>query len=138
MISSRPKLVLSLMASLAVSLWSAAALADVPGPREVCDMEDKGCEICWQSYGDSPDDVSAFQKCSEPHTARGLVETCRNRQGAGESVYFCPSGTEPKKTTKGGGCGACTIGDGDLPAGVAAGALAIGLLAALRRRSKKK
>lgn len=133
-----PRSVIVLSFLLGVTFSSRAALADVPGPRSECDVEGQGCESCWQHYGESQEDAEAFKKCSEPLVAKGLVEACRHRQGAGDAVYFCPAGTKVGKTVRGGGCGACAMDPGEASTALGAGALGLGLLAMLRRRSRRK
>ncbi|MBK8253763.1 MAG: hypothetical protein IPK82_13985 [Polyangiaceae bacterium] len=114
------------------------ARADVPGPREECEVDGLGCEACWQSYGSGEDDQKAFNECAEKLKAKGLSEACRHRQGAGDSVFFCPAGVNAGKTVKGGGCGACSVGsEGDLPLSLSLGALLAVSLVYARRRLRK-
>lgn len=135
--ATRALLALSFL--LGASLFCRAALADVPGPREVCDVDEKqGCETCWQHYGSDPVAEEAFKKCAEPLLAKGFSEACRHRQGAGDEVYYCPAGTEVGKTVRGGGCGACAVGAGEAPVGLGAGLLGIALLAVRRRRARRR
>lgn len=138
MTTSRALLAFSL--ALGASLLARTALADVPGPREECDADEKaGCEVCWQHYGGAEGEEDPFKKCSDPLVAKGFHEACRHRQGAGDSVYFCPAGVEVHKTIRGGGCGACAAGATESPAPLAAGAAGIGLLgvALLGRRRRR-
>jgi MYXO-CTERM domain-containing protein len=137
MTPSRLLIALSLLVGL--SLSSRTALADLPGPRDVCDVEGHGCESCWESYRrDDQAEQEAFKKCTEPLLAKGLVEACRDRQGAGDSVYFCPAGAKIGTKVVGGGCGACSVGSGEISAVLAAGALGVALLAMRRRKVPRK
>lgn len=129
----RPFIALSILLGLSLSR---AAFADAPGPRTVCDVEGLSCESCWQHYGDDPADVEAFKKCSEPLAAKGLTEACRHRQGAGDAVFFCPAGTKVGTTVRGGGCGACSVGSGEMSAVLAVGALGAALLGLRRRKAR--
>jgi MYXO-CTERM domain-containing protein len=139
MTPSRPVIALSLLLGLGLSLCSRAALADLPGPRDVCDVEGRGCESCWESYRrDDAAEQEAFKKCAEALRAKGLVEACRDRQGAGDAVYFCPAGAKIGTKVVGGGCGACSVGSGEISAVLAAGALGVGLLAMRRRRARRR
>lgn len=122
---SRATLGLSLSVFLAGLLSSGAALADVPGPRDECEVEGLGCELCWEHYSANEEDSKAFNECAEPKKAKGLVEACRHRSGAGDSVFFCPQGKSVEKVTRGGGCAGCTVGEGGLSGALAA--LGIGL-----------
>jgi MYXO-CTERM domain-containing protein len=127
----------ALLAALLVLLaQSSVASADVAGPRELCDVEGLPCESCWQHYGSNPADEAAFTACREALAAKGLFESCRHRQGAGDTIYFCPPGMSAEKTTRyvgGGGCAGCATSN-DAP-GAALAALAVGLgIAAVRRR----
>src|SRR5690349_16934832 len=94
----------------AVTLIATHAMADVPGPRERCQAEGLGCESCWEHYGQGPEDVARYKACRDPLVAKGFVEGCRERQGAGDTVYFCPPGKKPETKIVGGGCAGCAIG----------------------------
>ncbi len=132
---SRAALGLSFL--LGVSMISGAALADVPGPRSECDAEGLGCETCWEHYGSSSADAAAFKECSEAKKAKGLTEACRHRQGAGDSVFFCPEGKTVKTVTRGGGCAGCSVGEGGLSGALAALGIGIGLAVFRRRRPRR-
>jgi MYXO-CTERM domain-containing protein len=112
------------------------ARADLPGPREVCETDGLACETCWQHYGASPENDETFNKCKEPLLAKGYKETCRNRQGAGDNVVFCAPGVTAPKVTKGGGCGGCAIGAGDLSNAALAALAGLGALALRRRKAR--
>lgn len=129
---------LGLASLLGVSMISGVALADIPGPRDECEVEGLGCETCWEHYGSSPGDAAAFKECSEAKKGKGLREACRHRQGAGDSVFFCPEGKSPEKVTKGGGCAGCSVGEGGLSGALAALGLGVGLAALRRRKPAKK
>jgi len=132
--------VFTVAAALAVAVTVAVpplALADLPGPRQECEAEGMGCETCWQHYGQSPEGAEAFAKCRDPLIARGLVEACRNRQGAGDAVFYCKPGVKVETETRGGGCAGCTVGAGEASGAVLALALGIGMLAMRRRGGGK-
>lgn len=131
------RVAVGLSLGMGLVLLAPAALADVPGPREVCETEGMACESCWQPYG-GPEEQAGFEACKAPLAAKGYVEGCRNRQGAGDSVYFCAPGATPEKVTKGGGCGACTVGSTSTTGAFVAMAIGLGLLAARRRKSPRK
>ena len=135
---SHVSLGVSLSVFLAVSMSAGAALADVPGPRDECDVEGLGCESCWESYGKGEEDVKAFSECADPKKAKGLVEACRHRQGAGDSVFFCPEGKNVQKVTVGGGCAGCTVGGEGLSGALAALGIGVGLAAMRRRKAARK
>lgn len=122
---------------LGSTLTSSVVLADVPGPKPQCDVEGLGCEVCWEHYGASEEDKATFESCAKPLRDKGFEEGCRHRQGAGDSVYFCPKGVKPEIQTVGGGCSGCQAA----PAGGAFGAiasLALALGALRRRRSRAR
>ena len=135
---SRATLGLSLSVFLAVSLSSGAAAADVPGPRDECDVEGLGCESCWQHYGSGEADEKAFTECADAKKAKGLVEACRHRAGAGDSVFFCPEGKGVEKVTKGGGCAGCAVGEGGLSGALAAVGIGLAVAAMRRRKAARK
>ena len=60
------------------------AVADVPGPRPMCETEGLTCESCWQEYGDGADEKTRFESCAAPLREKGFTEGCRHRQGAGD------------------------------------------------------
>jgi hypothetical protein len=125
------------LVSSCLCLGASPARADVPGaPR--CDAEGKGCEACWREYQEK--DSEQFVACRDAALQRGLKEACRHRQGAGDSVYYCPAGTEVKRTSSGGGCAGCAThapsGDEPLAWLGVAGALA-GLVARGRRARRR-
>ncbi len=115
------------------------AHADVPGPRNVCDVEGLECQACWRSFGGSPEDEAQFSACAQPLRDKGWAEQCSHRQGAGNQVYFCPQGVAPKTVTRGGGCGACEIAAAPSAAvtGLAFGLIAIGVVRRSRRRGAR-
>jgi MYXO-CTERM domain-containing protein len=125
------------------SLWLVApmASADVPGPRQVCDTEGLTCGSCWDSYGQCPADAPAsacpeeaeYDKCITAQLAKGYVEACREQQGSGENVYYCPPGTQVQTVTKGGGCGGCSLGSSTTSGALLALAFGLSLLVARRR-----
>lgn len=103
----------TLALALSCLALSAPARADMPGaPR--CDAEGKGCESCWREY--SQKESEQFVACRDAALQRGLQEACQHRQGAGDAVYYCPSGTVVKRKASGGGCAGCatsTPSEGD-------------------------
>src|ERR1700727_1750607 len=86
MTSSRLRVVPA-AALLALSLVPRAALAHVPGPRAECDADGHGCAECWKHYGTEADET--FTACEAAAKAKGLVEACRQRQGAGGAIFYC-------------------------------------------------
>jgi MYXO-CTERM domain-containing protein len=115
---------------------SGPALADIPGPRDECEVEGSGCEMCWEHYGSGESDANAFKECADAKKAKGFSEACRHRQGAGDAVFFCPEGKSVEKVTRGGGCAGCSVGEGGVTGALAA--LGIGAaLAAVRRRKTR-
>lgn len=125
-------------ASIAVplTLMSGAARADVPGPKPVCDASvATECKVCWQHYGGG--DNSAFDQCAAPLRDKGFVEACRNRQGAGDNVWFCPQGTKMETKVTGGGCAGCAVSD-EGAGGLLALTAAACAVAALRRRGRER
>ena len=125
-----------IVCALVLSTLSLArvARADVPGPKETCDVEGRGCTSCWKPYGASPDggDPSAFSTCSADAEAKGLVDACQDNSGAGDNHYFCPKGVSVEKKTAGG----CSIRPGAC-SDATAGFLAALCLASLVRRRRK-
>lgn len=118
---------------------AAEARADVPGPREVCEPAGLTCETCWESYSSDSADKSTFETCAAPLREKGYTEGCRDRQGAGDQVFFCANGGKPKLVTRnfggGGGCAGCSLGAGqDGTTAWAAAAAAIAGAAYRRRR----
>ncbi len=137
---STKRLALGFGFGLVVGLLAVAppARADIPGPREVCETEGLACESCWQHYGTSPEDAAAFDRCKEPLVAKGYTEACRERQGAGDQVYFCAPGATPQRVTKGGGCGGCTVGSGAASNALLGLAAGLALLALRRRKAPRQ
>lgn len=134
--------------AVAFGLWAlfgifvapAAAMADLPGPRDECEVPETGCEQCWQHYGNGESEQAAYSQCASAAAAKGLKEACRHRQGAGDAVFFCPEGASVPKVTKdvgGGGCAGCSVGSAGGWGGVAALGAAVGLAAWRRRRARK-
>jgi hypothetical protein len=71
--------------------------------------------------------------------ANGLIESCSNRQGAGQNVYYCPAGQKVGTKVVGGiGCGGCAM-----PAGeghdtkIALGMIAIGIGVLVSRTTRR-
>jgi hypothetical protein len=122
----------SALVFLALLFAAAAARADEPGPRSVCDVTDQRCTPCWEHYGKSAEEAAQFEACAAPLRAKGLVEACRSRQGAGDKVWFCPEGVRVETRVKG-GCGGCALG-GEVHAAAIAAIAAACAIAALRRR----
>lgn len=96
--------------------------------------------MCWQSYGggDAPNPEDPFEKCATPLRQKGWVEACRNRQGAGDNVYFCAAGQKPEIVTRG-GCAGCAAEPAPTFGALSTGLL-LGLAAAVvawRRRSSR-
>nr|WP_240807087.1 MYXO-CTERM sorting domain-containing protein [Polyangium spumosum] len=118
-----------------ISTFTVLAAADVPGPRNECDVEGLGCQSCWGHYGDSPSDKEQFELCAAPLREKGLVEACRHRQGAGDSVFFCPAGVKPETRVVGGGCGACASAGAAGGAGMVVFLAGMGIAWARRRRT---
>ena len=85
------------------------AAADAPGPRPVCKTEGFACEQCWQHYGGGPDEAT-YTSCKDATIAKGLVEACREKQGGGDNVFFCPKGAKVPTRIEYFGCGGCTVG----------------------------
>ena len=133
--------VLGLAVMLGLSTFSLGVLADIPGPRDECVADGPGCESCWQHFGGSDQDEARFTACRDPLVAKGFKEACRNMQGAGESVLFCPENVNVQKVTRdsgsGGSCGACNVGTGSVGGALAAAALGMGLLVSRRKRRAK-
>lgn len=128
----------ALLALLATTALAPAALADVPGPREVCDAEDLPCVTCWQHYGSDPRAAEAYASCRDQATAKGLVEGCRHRTGAGDTVFFCPPGAKPELKTRwvgGSGCRGCAM-TSEAP-GAATAVVLVGLGIAIIRRRRR-
>ncbi|MFO0587165.1 MAG: hypothetical protein U0441_06495 [Polyangiaceae bacterium] len=134
----RTSLVVALLGALGLFAAARGARADVAGPRDVCEFDEKTCASCWEPYGKPPEGDPAFKTCQESATAKGYKESCRNRQGAGDNVVFCAEGASAQKVTKGGGCGGCSLGEGAAEnALLGAGAVAA-MLAARRRKSPQR
>lgn len=132
------RVALGLGVVMALLVTAPAARADVPGPREVCETEGLACEICWQHYGNGPEDEKTFNDCKAPLLAKGYTEACRNRQGAGDNVAFCAPGVAAQKVTRGGGCGGCALGAGDASNAFLGLATGLGILAMRRRKAARK
>lgn len=119
------------------TLSTSVARADVPGPRTVCDAENKGCTVCWKSYGGSPDGGSPGDECAKEALAKGLVESCSNRQGAGQNVYYCPAG-QKVGTKVVGGCGGCAMpGAEGQDSQLALGMIAVGIGVLVSRATRR-
>lgn len=118
---------------VALLVASRAASADVPGPKPHCDAEGHGCAECWRPYAAHPDSQKAFDACQDAAKAKGLVEACGHRQGAGDAVFFCPQGVAVK-TKIVGGCAGCALDASAAPDGLGAMAVGLGVLALRRRR----
>ncbi len=132
--------ILFVAAFAAVSAWGTMASADVPGPKPVCDAEGLECSVCWRSYGarSAPDPSDPFEQCAQPLRDKGWTEACRNRQGAGDNVWFCAPGVKPEVVTRGGGCGGCVVGaDAELGGVGLVLALSVGALLVSRRRERR-
>jgi hypothetical protein len=114
------------------------ARADVPGPRSVCDAEGRGCVSCWRSYRGADEDKKQYEECARGPKAKGMVEACSNRQGAGDEVYLCPPGANVPMKTVGGGCAGCAVGSTPLEVGSAALGLAVALGLARMGRSRSR
>lgn len=123
----------SITVALALVGAAGAARADVPGPKPVCDASaSPACQVCWQSYGGGGDNP-AFDQCAAPLRDKGFVEACRNRQGAGDNVWFCPQGIKMETKVTGGGCAGCAVSD-EGAGGLLALMASMCAIAALRRR----
>jgi MYXO-CTERM domain-containing protein len=116
------------------------ARADVPGPREVCEAEGLTCETCWERYGSDAKEKETYEACAAPLREKGYTEGCRDRQGAGDQVFFCANGAKPKRVTRdfgGGGCAGCVVAgnEGGWPALTIS---ALALAGALYRRRRQR
>lgn len=133
----KASVLVALLGCLGLFMTAGAARADVAGPRDVCEFDEKTCTTCWEPYGKPPEGDAAFKTCQEGAVAKGYKESCRNRQGAGDNVVFCAEPTSAQKVTKGGGCGGCSLGEG-AATNALLGASAVALLFAARRRRPGK
>lgn len=133
---NRTPLFVGLLFAMGLAAASGAARADVPGPRDTCEFDEKVCSLCWEPYGKPPEGDPDFKACSDGAVAKGYKESCRARQGGGDNVVFCAKPADAQKVT--GGCGGCSLGEGSAGSALLAVAAASALLVSRRRKAPRR